>query len=158
MNVYRNQLKAIIFDTESRLGKLFDIILIITIVLSIFTVLLDSVTIYHFQYHKLLYTAEWIFTILFTLEYLLRIFCIRHPFLYIFSFFGIIDFLAIIPTYLSLFIPGSEVLIVIRVLRVLRIFRILKLFQYIYQVVTHIISFFFSNTNPSQQCNVLDVF
>jgi voltage-gated potassium channel len=91
---------------------------------------LDSVAEYHQKYGELFYALEWIFTILFTFEYLLRIYCIRLPASYIFSFFGIIDLLAVIPTYLSLLMPGTEVLAVIRVLRVLRVFRVLKLVQF----------------------------
>jgi voltage-gated potassium channel len=93
-------------------------------------VLLDSVTEYNQKYGEIFNDAEWVFTVLFTLEYLLRIYCIRRPTSYIFSFFGIIDLLALIPTYLSLFLPGTEVLTVIRVLRVLRVFRVLKLVQF----------------------------
>ena len=130
MSEFRDRVKIIIFGTDTTAGKLFDVVLIITIILSIIVVLLDSVTEYHQKNEDIFYIAEWIFTIMFTAEYLLRIFCIRRPVSYIFSFFGIIDFLAIIPTYLSLFLPGAEVFTVIRVLRVLRVFRVLKLVQY----------------------------
>jgi voltage-gated potassium channel len=130
MSTIRDRIKVIIFGTDTRGGKLFDIFLIITIILSILIVLMDSVAEYNHKYHKLFIYAEWIFTILFTLEYLLRIYCIRLPSSYIFSFFGIIDLLALIPTYLSLLLPGTEVLRVIRVLRVLRVFRVLKLVQF----------------------------
>ena len=127
----RQKVKLIIFGTDTRAGKLFDEILIITIVLSIITVLLDSVPIYNQNYGTYLYIAEWVFTILFSIEYILRATCIRRPLSYIFSFYGIVDFLSILPTYLSLFFPGTQVLSVIRILRVLRIFRILKLVKYI---------------------------
>ena len=130
MSAIRDRIKIIIFGTDTRGGKLFDVVLIITIVLSIITVLLDSVAEYNQRYATLFNNAEWIFTILFTIEYLLRIYCIRLPASYIFSFFGIIDFLALIPTYLSMILPGAEVLTVIRVLRVLRVFRVLKLVQF----------------------------
>ena len=130
MSELREQIKIIIFGTDTRAGKLFDVVLIITIILSIIAVLLDSVTEYNQKYGNIISTAEWIFTIMFTVEYLLRIYSIRKPVSYIFSFFGIIDLLAVIPTYLSLFFPGTEVLTVIRVLRVLRVFRVLKLAQY----------------------------
>ena len=130
MSEFRDRVKIIIFGTDTTAGKLFDVVLIITIILSIIVVLLDSVTEYHLKNKDIFYIAEWIFTIMFTAEYLLRIFCIRRPVSYIFSFFGIIDFLAVIPTYLSLLLPGAEVLTVIRVLRVLRVFRVLKLVQY----------------------------
>jgi len=112
------------------MGKLFDVVLIITIILSIITVLLDSVVEYNQQYGHIFNIAEWTFTIMFTVEYILRIYSIRRSFSYIFSFFGVIDFLAIIPSYLSLFLSGTEVFAVIRVLRVLRIFRVLKLVQF----------------------------
>ena len=92
--------------------------------------MLDSVSEYHDSYGKVFVQIEWIFTILFTLEYILRIYCIRLPSSYIFSFFGIIDFLAILPTYISFFIPGAGVFSVIRILRVLRVFRVLKLVQF----------------------------
>ena len=130
MSTFKDQIKLIIFGTDTRAGKLFDVVLIITIVLSIITVLLDSVVEYNQQYGRIFSIAEWTFTIMFTVEYLLRIFSIRRAFSYIFSFFGIIDLLAILPTYLSLLMPGTEVFVVIRVLRVLRIFRVLKLVQY----------------------------
>ena len=127
----RQKVKLIIFGTDTRAGKLFDEILIVTIVLSIITVLLDSVSIYNQNYGNYLYIAEWVFTILFSIEYILRAICIKRPLSYIFSFYGIVDFLSILPTYLSLFFPGTQVLSVIRILRVLRIFRILKLVKYI---------------------------
>ena len=130
MSTFKDQIKLIIFGTDTRAGKLFDVVLIITIVLSIITVFLDSVVEYNQQYGRIFSIAEWTFTIMFTVEYLLRIFSIRRAFSYIFSFFGIIDLLAILPTYLSLLMPGTEVFVVIRVLRVLRIFRVLKLVQY----------------------------
>ena len=130
MSTFREKIKIIIFGTDTKAGKLFDVVLIISIVLSIITVMLDSVVEYNQQYGHILRIAEWTFTIMFTVEYLLRIYSIRRPFSYIFSFFGIIDFLAILPTYLSLFMPGTEVFAIIRVLRVLRIFRVLKLVQF----------------------------
>ncbi|MEC7849070.1 MAG: ion transporter [Candidatus Neomarinimicrobiota bacterium] len=131
MSSIKERIKIMIFGTDTPGGKLFDVVLIITIFLSIISVLLDSVNEYHQKYGYILRVAEWIFTIMFTIEYFLRIYCIRKPVSYIFSFFGIIDLLAVLPTYISLFIPGTEVLQVIRVLRVLRVFRVLKLVQYI---------------------------
>ena len=103
----KDQLKKIIFGTETFGGRLFDILLIFAIITSVLIVMLDSVSEYHNSYGKVFSQIEWIFTILFTLEYLLRIYCIRLPSSYIFSFFGIIDFLAILPTYISFFIPGA---------------------------------------------------
>ena len=127
----RQKIKSIIFGTDTQTGKLFDEVLIVTIILSIVTVLLDSVSEYNENYGTYLYIAEWAFTILFSIEYILRAICIKRPLSYIFSFYGIIDFLSILPTYLSLLFPGTQVLSVIRILRVLRIFRILKLVKYI---------------------------
>ena len=130
MSPLREQLKTIIFGTDTLPGKLFDLVLIFTIIISIISVLIDSVEYYHQKYGNILKIAEWILTIIFTLEYSMRIYCIRRPLSYMYSFYGVIDLLAILPTYLSVLIPGAEVLIVIRVLRVLRIFRVLKLVQY----------------------------
>ena len=131
MGRLRQKIKQIIFGTDTRFGKLFDEILIVAIILSIMTVLLDSVSDYNKAFGNYLYIAEWIFTILFTIEYLLRTFCIKRPISYVLSPFGIIDLLSILPTYLSMILPGTQVLSVIRILRVLRIFRILKLVQYV---------------------------
>lgn len=124
-------INEIIFGTETKAGKLFDIILMITIILSILVVMLDSVASMHDEYGYALLVAEWVFTILFTIEYILRIISADHKFKYIFSFYGIIDLLAILPTYLSLFLIGYQYLLVIRILRLLRVFRILKLYRFI---------------------------
>ena len=138
MSSFRQNIKTIIFGTDTRAGKLFDEILILTIILSIITVLLESVTEYRQQYGQILNSLEWFFTIIFTIEYFLRMYSVQIPTRYVFSFYGIIDLLAVIPTYISVFLPGSQALSVIRILRVLRIFRILKLFQYIGEV-THLV-------------------
>jgi len=130
MRRLRQNIKTIIFGTDTRAGKLFDEILIVAIILSIITVLLESVSDYNQQFGQILYLAEWIFTLIFTLEYFLRIYCIRLASSYVFSFYGVIDLLSIVPTYISVLFPGAQALSVIRILRVLRIFRILKLFQY----------------------------
>lgn len=127
----RATLHEIIFEADTRAGKAFDIALIITIVLSIIAVMLDSIRAVRIVYGSMLDGVEWFFTILFTIEYVLRLYCIGRPIRYATSFFGVIDVLAVAPTYLSLLLPGSEYLIVIRVLRVLRIFRVLKLVQFI---------------------------
>ncbi len=128
---WRNTLYTIIFEAESPAGKLFDEILILAILLSIIVVMLDSVSSIAAIHGDLFYTLEWIFTILFTVEYFLRLICVGRPIRYATSFFGIIDLLAILPTYLSLMLPGSQYLLVIRSLRLLRVFRVLKLAQYI---------------------------
>ena len=130
MSRFKDSIKQIIFGTDTVIGRTFDILLIFSIVLSVLLVMLDSVPEYNKIYGDYFATAEWLFTILFTAEYLLRIYCIRLPSSYMFSFFGMIDLLAIIPTYVSLLLPGAGVFSVIRILRVLRVFRILKLVQF----------------------------
>lgn len=127
----RARLHEIIFEADTPLGKTFDVTLLIMIVLSVIAVLLDSVNFIHDRYGDILYLAEWFFTILFTLEYILRIYTSTRPSKYIFSFYGIIDLLAIIPTYLSLIFTGTQFLLVIRMLRLLRVFRVLKLARYV---------------------------
>ena len=130
-NSLKNKLYVIIFESDTPAGKGFDLLLIVSILISVIIVLLDSVQYYNNLYGDTFYIMEWFFTLLFTIEYFCRIYCIRKPILYIKSFFGIIDFLAIIPTYISIFLPASRYLSIIRILRVLRIFRILKLILYI---------------------------
>ena len=127
---WKRKVYKVIFGTDTPAGTLFDQVLLISIALSVIIVFLDSVGPLHDKYGDVLYIAEWFFTILFTLEYFLRIITSKRPFSYIFSFYGIIDLLSVIPTYLSLFITGGQYLIVIRILRLLRIFRILKLNRY----------------------------
>ena len=124
---WRDILFEIIFEAETPAGKWFDIILIICISLSVLAVMLDSVSSIREKYGQFLYAIEWFFTILFTIEYILRLICVRKPARYAVSFFGVVDLLAILPTYTSLFIFGSRHLAVIRILRVLRIFRVLKM-------------------------------
>ena len=124
------KLYEIIFESDTPAGKGFDLLLIVSILVSVMVVFLDSVHYYNQRYGEVLYFLEWTFTILFTIEYFLRIYSIGNPVKYIYSFFGIIDLLSIIPTYISIFVPASRYLSVIRILRVLRIFRILKLFLY----------------------------
>jgi voltage-gated potassium channel len=128
---WRDTLYTVIFEAETSAGKWFDILLILSILASVITVMFDSVSSIRVQYGSLLNALEWIFTIGFTVEYLLRLICVSRPLLYATSFFGIVDLLAIIPTYISLFIPGSQYLLIVRVLRILRIFRVLKLVQYL---------------------------
>lgn len=131
---YRETFHEIIFEADTPAGKLFDIILIVSIVLSVIVVMLDSVSTIRNSYGGFLVLSEWFFTFFFTIEYFFRLSCVGRPFKYATSFFGIVDFLAIIPTYLSLFLPGSQFLIVIRILRVLRIFRVFKLVQYLVEI------------------------
>lgn len=127
----RERLYEIIFEAETAAGKAFDLALLLAIVLSIGAVLLDSVPEINARYAGLLHTAEWAFTLLFTLEYTLRLYSVRNPIAYAVSFYGIVDLLAILPTYLSLILTGGQSLIVIRALRLLRAFRILKLVQFV---------------------------
>ena len=124
---WRRKLFEIIFEADTPAGKWFDIILILCILLSVIVVMLDSVGSVRAKYGSLLYACEWLFTILFTVEYILRLLCVGRPIRYAVSFFGIIDLLAVLPTYISLIFFGSRYLAVVRVLRVLRIFRVLKL-------------------------------
>jgi len=127
----RNRIHEIIFEADTRAGKAFDIILIVSIISSVLVVMADSVSFLNRSFGDLFYAAEWFFTILFTAEYILRIISVKRPLKYCFSFFGIIDLLAVLPTYLSILFPASRYLLVIRILRVLRIFRILKLAYYL---------------------------
>lgn len=125
-------LHQIIFEADTPTGKLFDVLLLVFIMLSVVTVLIDSVPNIHNQMPQLFFYLEWFFTLIFTVEYLLRIYTVSKPFKnYIFTFYGIIDFLAILPTYLSVLIAGSQYLMVIRIFRMIRVFRILKLGRFI---------------------------
>jgi voltage-gated potassium channel len=127
----RSRLHEIIFEADTPAGKLFDVLLIVSIVLSVVMVMLDSVGSIQVKYGRLLFIGEWFFTILFTIEYLLRLYSVGRPLAYATSFFGIIDLMAVLPTYLSILFPGTQYFLVIRILRVLRIFRVLKLVQYL---------------------------
>ncbi len=128
---WREKLFNIMYRSDTRAGKLFDVMLLAGILLSVVVVLLDSMPYFHARYASFLYILEWSFTILFVIEYALRILCVKNEWRYIFSLMGIIDFLAILPTFLSLLYVGSQYLLVVRSLRLLRIFRIFKLWHYI---------------------------
>jgi voltage-gated potassium channel len=128
---WRSVLHEVIFEADTPMGKGFDILLIVSIVVSVIAVMLDSIASVQFHHGSLLYGIEWFFTIIFTIEYILRLMSVGQPLKYAVSFYGIVDLLAIIPTYISLFLPGTQYLLVIRVLRILRIFRILKLVPYL---------------------------
>jgi voltage-gated potassium channel len=121
----------VIFGYESRAGRWFDIALIVLILSSVTALLADSVASIHSNYGGLIYRLEWAFTLIFTLEYFLRIYSTPNKRAYLFSFYGIIDLFSILPTYLAFLFPSAAYLLVIRIMRVLRIFRILKLFRYI---------------------------
>ena len=124
------KLYDIIFEADTPSGKFFDVNLMIVILISIFIVMLESVSSINITYGNYLHIAEWCITAIFTVEYILRIWVVKKPLKYIFSFYGIIDLLSILPTYLSLFMPGGQSLMVIRALRLLRVFRILKISRY----------------------------
>jgi len=130
MGAWRDSINEIIFGSETKMGKAFDIVLILSIVCSVLVVMLGSVEEIQIKYDELFLYLEWFFTILFTLEYVLRLISVQRPLLYARSFYGIVDFLSIVPTYLSLFIPTVKYMLVIRILRLLRIFRVLKLTAY----------------------------
>ena len=131
MSNWRNRMRIVIFEADTPAGKLFDVVLIISILMSIVAIMCESVAMIEASHGELLRTIEWFFTILFTIEYSLRIVCVTRPLSYMSSFFGVVDLLSIIPTYLSLLLPGSHYLLVIRSLRVLRVFRVLKLVKYV---------------------------
>lgn len=126
----RKKWRHIIFGTDTRAGVIFDQLLILAIVVSVVAVMLDSIRPVHDQWRRELYAIEWFFTLLFTAEYAVRLWVSENPRRYARSFFGVVDLLSILPTYLSLFLPGAQYMLTIRVLRVLRIFRVLKLLQF----------------------------
>jgi voltage-gated potassium channel len=128
---WRAKLHEIIYEADTPIGKAFDVILLLLILLSVIIVMLESVGPIDAKYHSALYILEWIITIFFTIEYIARIITVNKPSKYIFSFFGIIDFLSTIPLYLSLIFAGSSYLLTVRALRLLRVFRILKVTRYI---------------------------
>jgi voltage-gated potassium channel len=132
----RKRLHEIIFEADTPAGKAFDVGLIAAIIGSVVVVMLESVQSVRAEYGTLLLNIEWFFTLLFTVEYVLRLSCVRRPSHYATSFFGVIDLLAILPTYLSLLIPGTHYLLVIRLLRILRVFRVLKLVHYLREIET----------------------
>ena len=127
----RTRIFEIIFESDSPLAKGFDIALIVAILASVAVVLLDSVPSLHARYANVFWTLEWIFTIAFTLEYCLRLYSLDRPLIYARSFYGVIDLLSVLPTWLSFFLPGAQPLLVVRVLRVLRLFRVLRLMEFV---------------------------
>ena len=133
---WRAKVHEVIFETDTPAGKLFDVVLIITILISVVVVSLESVPSIRLRYGAELRAAEWVITILFTIEYILRLLCVERPLSYATSFFGIVDLLAILPTYISVLVPGAQALTVVRVLRLLRVFRVLKLVQYVSEART----------------------
>lgn len=130
-NPLRARLHEIIFEADTPAGKTFDLLLQLSILTSVLVVMLDSVASLRQQYGEYFTLAEWVFTLLFTLEYTLRLYCIGQPLKYARSFFGIVDLLSVLPTYAALFLPGGQYLLSIRILRLLRIFRILKMVKFV---------------------------
>ncbi|MEZ4885623.1 MAG: ion transporter [Chitinophagales bacterium] len=127
----REELYHIIFGTDTPAGKAFDVVLLVLIVLSIILVMLESVEDLNQKYHHIFVVIEWFLTIIFTVEYLVRLYVVRRPLQYMTSFFGIVDFMAILPSYLSLILVGAHYFLVVRALRLLRIFRVFKLGRYL---------------------------
>jgi voltage-gated potassium channel len=128
---WRLRLYTTIFEADTRAGRLFDVTLIVAILLSVAVVVADSVPALHERWRQQFTWAEWCFTALFTLEYIARLACTRRPLRYATSFFGVVDVLALLPTYLALLLPGAHALIDVRVLRLLRVFRVFKLTSYL---------------------------
>ena len=128
---WKTKLHEIIYGTHTPAGKLFDIILLIAIIYSIIIVMLESVKSYDTKYHNFFNISEWVITILFSIEYILRIICVNKPKKYILSFYGVVDLLSTLPKYISFFILDSQFLSVLRALRLLRVFRILKLIRFV---------------------------
>ena len=131
LNPLREQLHEIIFEADTKAGKRFDVILLVAIVASVTVVILESVPEYNARYGEFFRVIEWIFTIFFTIEYALRLYAVYKPWKYATSFFGIIDLMSILPTYLMFVFAGSQSLMVVRGLRLLRVFRIFKLANFL---------------------------
>jgi voltage-gated potassium channel len=128
---WRLRLYTVIFEADTRAGRAFDVVLIALIVASVAVVVLDSMESVHAQYSGLFTVLEWTFTALFTVEYIARLACVRHPMRYARSLYGVIDLLAVLPTYLTVLAPGLHALIDVRVLRLMRIFRVFKMGAYV---------------------------
>lgn len=127
----KDTIYEIIFEADTPAGKWFDVLLILSILASVTVVMADSIDAVRTSYGRFLQAAEWFFTILFSVEYILRLYCVRSRLKYAASFYGVVDFLAIVPTYLSLVFPATKYFAVLRMLRILRVFRVLKLIQYL---------------------------
>lgn len=136
MQPWRARMHEIVFEADTPAGKAFDVGLLIAIVLSALTVVLDSMAPVRARVGPALHVLEWTFTLLFTVEYVARLLAVEQPWRYARSFFGVVDLLAIVPTYLSILIPGAQSLLVIRTLRLLRMFRVLKLGRFVGEAQT----------------------
>jgi voltage-gated potassium channel len=128
---WRLRLYRMIHESDTRAGRLFDQAIIVIILVSVAVVMADSVQAWHLRHRVAFAAVEWCFTVLFTLEYLARLLSVKRPLRYALSFFGIVDLIAVLPTYLALFLPELHALIDVRILRLLRIFRIFRLTEYI---------------------------
>jgi voltage-gated potassium channel len=128
---WRLKMYTVVFEADTRPGLVFDVALVVTILLSIVVVIMDSVQSINARHGDIMDALEWAFTILFTIEYAARLVCVRHPWRYATSFFGVVDLLSILPTYIALVAPETQVLLDVRILRLLRIFRIFKLTLYV---------------------------
>jgi voltage-gated potassium channel len=128
---HRHRTYAVIFGHDTLPGRVFDVLLIVAILISVLVIMLESVVPVHAEHGNLLRGAEWFFTLLFTAEYVTRLWCVGRSLTYAKSFLGLIDLLAVLPTYVSILVPGGQVLTIVRILRVLRVFRILKLAHYV---------------------------
>lgn len=126
----KSRIYRVIFEHDTGAGKLFDVLLIIAVLLSVLAVMLETVQSLFSNYQKAFYSIEWFFTILFTIELIFRLYCSPNRWKYVASFYGMIDVIAIAPTYFSLFFPGAQAFLIIRAMRLLRVFRILKLNHY----------------------------
>ncbi len=133
---WRASVYEVIFEAHTPLGRGFDVLLLVAIVLSVAAVVLESVESVRRDHGDLLLATEWIFTALFSLEYLLRLSCVRRPSRYALSFFGVVDLLAILPTYLGIFFGGAQTLLVVRAFRLVRVFRVFKLSRYVGEAQT----------------------
>lgn len=133
LSPWRENLHQVIFESETIRGRRFDLIMLAMIIVSVLVAMLDSIDAFRVPQAKLLSGLEWFFTIVFTAEYVLRLLCVRKPWRYMRSFFGIVDLLTVLPSYIGLFFPSTQYSAVLRVLRLLRIFRILKLSRYLHE-------------------------
>lgn len=131
LDAIRHKIYTVVYGVDTRAGRIFDLLLLFFIILSVVVIMLETMPSIDKRFHKELFVTEWIFTGLFTIEFLLRIFCTNKPLKYVFSFYGIIDLFALLPMYLSFFLVGSNIFSSVRTLRLLRLFRILKLIKFV---------------------------
>lgn len=143
---FKAKVYKVVFESDTTAGRAFDAVVIWSVILSVAAVLAESLHIKNPFFAKGLFAAEWFFTILFTIEYAVRLYCLENRWRYVFSFFGIIDLLAVLPTYLALIFPGAQALAVFRVFRVLRLFRVFKLVRYMKEA--RILALALSNAKP----------